>query len=184
MANTDAPKGFVPLRHLGGGLVRANGNYKVASAYATAFGRGDAVKMHSDGTIIRAAATEVLLGICAGFQFTNSLGEPKWSDFWPAAQVATDIVAYVYDDPWIVFGVQVNGGTLDQGAVGACADIVVGTYDQTIKQSQSELNASVGSGTAQCKILGLEPLPGNAWGANAKVEVLINEHFLKQEAGI
>lgn len=184
MANTDAPKGFVPLRHLGGGLTRANGNYKIASAYGTIIGRGDAVKMHSDGTIIRAAAGDVLLGIFAGCQYTNSLGSPVWSDYWPASTTATDIIAYVYDDPWIVFGVQVNGGTLDQQAVGACADIVVANFDTTIKTSQSELSPTVGSSTAQCKILGLEALPGNAWGANAKVEVLINEHFLKQEAGI
>lgn len=182
MANVNAPKGFVPLRHLLGGVIRAN-THTIASAYGTRVGRGDPVKMHSDGTIVRAAAGEVLLGICKGFKYVDSLGNQVFTDVWVAGTVATEIEAYVYDDPFIVFAVQVDG-TLSAGDIGACADIVVANYDLTTKTSQCELSASVGSGTAQCKIIGLGKEPNNAWGANVDVEVLLNEHFFKQEAGI
>lgn len=184
MANRDAPKGFVPIRHQFGGLVRANGNYTIASGYNTRIGRGDPVKMHSDGTVIRAAAGDVLLGVFKGVQYTDANGHPQWSDYWPASTTATDIVAYVYDDPWIVFGVQVQDGTLTAGDVGACADIVVANFNTTTKTSQVELSNSVGSSTAQCKIIGKEADQLNAWGANVDVEVLINEHFYKDTAGI
>ena len=40
------------------------------------------------------------------------------------------------------------------------------------------------NGTATCKILGLWEGPENALGANAVMEVLINEHLLKDSAGI
>jgi hypothetical protein len=37
---------------------------------------------------------------------------------------------------------------------------------------------------ATCKILALHDAPDNAFGANAIMEVLINEHLLKDSAGI
>jgi hypothetical protein len=40
------------------------------------------------------------------------------------------------------------------------------------------------SGTASCKIIGLYESPDNAFGTNAIMEVLINEHLLKDSAGI
>ena len=51
-------------------------------------------------------------------------------------------------------------------------------------QSGFQLNSSMGTGTATCKIIGLYESPANAFGANAVVEVLINEHILKDTAGI
>ena len=40
------------------------------------------------------------------------------------------------------------------------------------------------AGTAQTKIVALYDAPENSFGANAVMEVLINEHVLKQTAGI
>jgi len=40
------------------------------------------------------------------------------------------------------------------------------------------------AGTATAKILSLYETPDNAFGANAIMEVLINEHLLKDNAGI
>ena len=40
------------------------------------------------------------------------------------------------------------------------------------------------AGTASCKIVGLYDAPENAFGANAVMEVLLNEHILKDGAGI
>lgn len=184
MANRDAPSGFVPLRDFLGGVVRANGGYTIASGYGTRIGRGDPVKMHSDGTLVRTAAGEVSCGVFEGCSYVDANGNQQFSPVWIASTVATNIEAQVYDSPYTVFGVQVDGGTLDQQAVGACADIVVEDFDLVTKTSQVQLSGTVGSSTAQCKILKKEPIPGNDWGANVRVEVLINEHFYKQEAGI
>ena len=40
------------------------------------------------------------------------------------------------------------------------------------------------AGTAQTKILAIYDSPENSFAANAVMEVLINEHLLKQTAGI
>ena len=40
------------------------------------------------------------------------------------------------------------------------------------------------AGTATCKIMALYDAPDNAFGANAVMEVLINEHLYKDSAGI
>ena len=40
------------------------------------------------------------------------------------------------------------------------------------------------NGTATCKIIGVWDGPENALGANAVMEVLINEHLFKDSAGI
>jgi hypothetical protein len=40
------------------------------------------------------------------------------------------------------------------------------------------------AGTASAKIMALHDTPDNAFGANAIMEVLINEHLLKDSAGI
>jgi hypothetical protein len=42
----------------------------------------------------------------------------------------------------------------------------------------------MGTGTASAKIIALYDSPDNAFGANAVVEVLVNEHILKATAGI
>ena len=40
------------------------------------------------------------------------------------------------------------------------------------------------NGTATVKILALHDSPSNAFGTNAVLEVVINEHLLKDSAGI
>ena len=40
------------------------------------------------------------------------------------------------------------------------------------------------NGAATCKIMALWDAPENAFGANAVLEVLINEHLYKDSAGI
>ena len=51
-------------------------------------------------------------------------------------------------------------------------------------QSGFEISDTMAAGTATCKILGLWESPDNAFGTNAVMEVLINEHILKDSAGI
>ena len=106
-----------------------------------------------------------------------------YSQYFPSGTTATDIVAYVYDDPYIVYKVQSDGSPA-QTNIGNCADVVAGAGSTVTGQSGFELNSSMGTGTATCKIIGLFDAPENAFGANAVVEVLINEHILKATAGI
>ena len=183
MANADAAFGFVPVRHMSGYAPRAN-KYTITSGLAENIFNGDAVIMAADGTIQPAAATETnILGVFGGCSYTASDGSYVYSEYWPTGTTATDIIAYVYDDPYIVFKVQ-SAGSPAQTNIGNCADIVAGAGSTTTGQSGFEISGTMAAGTAQCKILAIYDSPENSFGTNAVMEVLINEHLLKQTAGI
>ena len=67
MANTDAPQGFIPLRHLTGGVIRPQ-EYPIANSYAANLASGDLVSMTTDGTVIRGTAGGTALGVFYGAQ--------------------------------------------------------------------------------------------------------------------
>ena len=183
MANVNSPFGFVPTRHLSGFAPRAN-KYTIGTGYATTIFNGDMVVLAADGEIEQAAATNTNnLGVFAGVSYTASDGEYVYSKYWPSGTVATDIVAYVYDDPYIVYRIQ-SAGTPAQTDVGACADVVASAGSTTTGQSGFNLNGTMSNGTATCKIIGLWEDPSNSFAQYAQLEVLINEHILKQTAGI
>ena len=183
MANVDAAFGFVPVRHMSGYAPRAN-KYTITSGLAENIFSGDAVILAADGTLQPAGATEVnVIGVFAGVSYTASDGSYVYSEYWPSGTTATDIVAYVYDDPYTVFKVQ-SAGSPAQTNIGNCADIVAGTGSTLTGQSGFEISGTMAAGTAQCKIIALYGAPENAFGANAVMEVLINEHVLKATAGI
>jgi len=184
MANVDAAFGFVPIRHLSGnGYSRAN-KYTITSGLAENIFTGDLVIITADGVITPHTATEVNnIGVFAGVSYTASDGSYVYSQYFPTGTTASSIIAYVYDDPYTVFKVQ-SAGTPAQTNIGNCADVVAGTGSTITGQSGFELSGTMSNGTATCKILGLYEGPENAFGTNAIMEVLINEHLLKDSAGI
>ena len=184
MANVDAAFGFVPIRYLSGnGYSRAN-KYTITSGLAENIFTGDLVIITADGVITPHSASEVNnIGVFAGVSYTASDGSYVYSQYWPSGTTATNIAAYVYDDPYTVFKVQ-SAGTPAQTDIGSCAEVVAGAGSTTTGQSGFEINGTMGAGTASCKILGLYESPDNAFGTNAIMEVLINEHLLKDSAGI
>jgi len=184
MANVDAAFGFVPIRHLSGnGYSRAN-KYTITSGLAENIFTGDLVIITADGVLTPHSASEVNnIGVFAGVSYTASDGSYVYSQYWPSGTTATNIAAYVYDDPYTVFKVQ-SAGTPAQTNIGNCAEVVAGAGSTTTGQSGFEINGTMAAGTASCKILGLYESPDNAFGTNAIMEVLINEHLLKDSAGI
>jgi hypothetical protein len=184
MANVDAAFGLTPVRHLSGnGYSRAN-KYTITSGLAENIFTGDLVIITADGVITPHSATEVNnIGVFAGVSYTASDGSYVYSQYFPTGTTATNIIAYVYDDPYTVFKVQ-SAGSPAQTNIGNCADVVAGTGSTTTGQSGFEMNGTMSNGTATLKILGLYEAPDNAFGTNAVMEVLINEHLLKDSAGI
>ena len=183
MANVDAAFGFVPVRHMSGNAPRTN-KYTITSGLAENIFSGDMVILTADGVLTPAGATETnQIGVFGGVSYTASDGSYVYSEYWPSGTVATDIIAYVYDDPYTVFKVQ-SAGTSAQTNIGNCADIVAGAGSTTTGRSGFEISGTMAAGTAQCKILALHETPDNAFGANAIMEVLVNEHVLKDTAGI
>lgn len=179
MANTDAATGLRPVRHLTGGSIRPS-EYSIASAYASNIFTGDVVESTGTGTNIQVAAggNADNLGVFAGCRYVNSSGEQVFSPYWPASTTATDIVAYVYDDPNIVFEGQAD--TIAEADVGLLTDWDDGAGSTTTGLSGRELAVSSGATTNQAlRILRLVPRPDNAYGTYAKVEVVFIEHVMK-----
>lgn len=182
MANADTPNGFVPFRHLLGGCITINrmGTYAIASALAESICSGDLIKRATTSNNISkgAASDTAFLGVFAGVEYTDVSGNRVFKNQWLTGTVATEVVAHVYDDPYISFSVQHDG----TGAVtdyGAMADVLATTGNTATGISKMELDTSnIGTGI-NLKILGTIADPSNAVGANQRVEVLVNEHELR-----
>ncbi len=179
MSNVNSPFGLRAVRHMTGGCVRTN-EYSIASAYNTSIKKGDIVQMTGTGKniAISAAGNADNIGVFQGCHYVDSTGSQQWSNQWPANQVATEIVANIYDDPNIVYEVQCD--TLAEGDIGALVDINVGTGSTVT--GISGLYADVGAGTDTAndnlRLLELKKSPDNAYGAYAKAFVCFAEHVL------
>lgn len=181
MANADNAIGFVPIKHKTGGEIRLT-EYSIASGYNAALGKGDPVELTGTGTNIQKAAAqnEDNIGVFAGVRYTDTLGNPIFTEYWTAATAtkgSVAAVALVWDDPNIVFRIQCD--TLAQADVGALADWDAGAPSATTRLSGCELVASVTGTTGKSiRILGLSDIQDNAVGAYAKADVMFAEHAL------
>lgn len=185
MANTDAPNGFTPVRHLSGGTIRM-GEYPIATDSATAIFSGDTVELLATGYIdVGDDDSTSFLGVFAGCEYTDEAGNIVFSKHWPAAQATlgdADAKAFVYDDPNIVFAAQCSG-TPASTLVGALVDLDntdAGSTSNGRSRQQVDEDASADD---FFRVLGLVDKPGNAWGEFAEIEVLIHKHALGSAAG-
>jgi len=186
MANKDAAFGLRPIGKVGQNRdAQGLSEYSIAAS-ATAIYQNDPVEMLDTGTIGVAAAGDVLLGSLNGVFYTDaSTSKPTWANHLNGSNTATDIVGFVSDDPYERFEVQ-SAGTVAQTNIGNCADIVYAAGDSANYVSKVEISGTMAATAAQLKIIGVSKDPDNdeLGAANANVVVTINEHFMKQTAGI
>jgi len=184
MANVDKPNGFKPVRSLTGGTIRTN-EYPIASATAAGIYSGDTVELLATGYIDAATASSTtILGVFAGCKYTDSSGNVVYNKYWPAGTVTLgsgDATAIVYDDPATVFEAQ-HDGTGAFANNGALLDLTATTGSTSTGNSLQEIDSDASTIDAFRQIR-LVPRTGNAWGTNARVEVVIHKHALAQAAG-
>ena len=184
MANKDAPFGFRPAKMLGGAPFN-NGqtSYGIASGYNTNIFTGDAVELHTDGTVtVGAAGATNLIGVFNGCFYTDSTGKPTYSKYWPADTVASDAVAFVIDDPNVVFEAQedsTNIGASWPANRGSNADLV-STHAGSAKTGRSGMeldSSSITAATAQFRIVDVvsDEYNSETSSANGNYLVRINE---------
>lgn len=181
MANVIKAYGLKPARHLTGGEVRYGQGYRIASAYNKDIYHGDPVIAAADGTIGQAAATDMaVIGVFAGCKFVDHRGEIRYEKFWPANQVATNIEAYVYDDPNIIYHVVSDATGVVEADVHALANLEIVAGDPTIGISKTNLDASAGLAATgkQLRILGVIKNGYNEPGPYAEVEVVFASHAM------
>jgi len=186
MANKDAAFGLRPIGKVGQNRdAQGLSEYSIAAS-SDAIYQNDPVIMAATGEIEVGAAAEVLLGSLNGVFYTDaSTSKPTWANHLNASNTATDIVGFVSDDPYERFEIQ-SAGTVAQTNIGNCADIVYAAGSAPNYVSGVEISGTMASTAAQLKIIGVSKDPENdeLGAANANVVVTINEHFMKQTAGI
>ena len=189
MANQDAAFGLRPIGKVGQNKDNQGLSEYSIAASATAIFQGDPVEMLGTGTIGVAAAGDVLLGPLNGVFFTDaSTSKPTFANHLEASNTATDIVGFVSDDPYERFEVQSNNtGASAQTDIGNVANIEYTAGSSPSFISKVELdNGDLATSDGQLKVIGVSKDPENndLTSANVNFVVTINEHFLKQEAGI
>ena len=188
---TNAPNGLIPVKKLDGSAwTGATNPYQIANTYGTALFRGDPVTRLADGTIGVGVAGSAILGVFWGVKYTDSTGVVKFMNYWPGnpgVLTGSTVEALVIDDPDTVFSVQETSGTGTAGTPLALADrglninfLYTAGSTATGQSAVSINNASeADTSTLNCKIIDLDPTPGNAVGNYANWLVTINNHLYR-----
>jgi hypothetical protein len=191
MANQVEKFGLRPYRKLDGTpLVGAQNRYTIASNYATAIFQGDLVIPVTGGNIERYPGTTstAVVGVFNGVFYTDpTTQKPTFKNYYPGSVAASDITAFVVDDPDAVF-------LVDADATFARADLFQ-NYSLTAVSgntktgnSLQQLDVSV-SGTettyvVQAIDISQDPDNSDTSSANANILVRINNHFYRSGTGI
>jgi len=161
------------------------GEYSISSGDTTKIFFQDAVSATAAGTIHQAAASEAfLLGSLNGVFYTDpTTSKPTFANHYEGSIAASDIKAFVADDPYERFEIQSNKATAHaQSDVFNNYNIEVTAGNAANNVSKSELNHSTSTtGTAQIKVTGIsnDIDNNNLTHASGHVNfvVMINEHL-------
>ena len=191
MANVSEKFGLRPYRKLDGTpLVGAQNRYTIASGYATAIYQGVLVEPLTSGNIQKHGAntSDAVVGVFNGCFYTDpTTQKPTFSNHYPGGIAASDITAFVVDDPDAVF-------LIDADEAFTRADLfrnysVTNTTGVTATGiSKAQLDVSV-SGTAQTFVIQAidicqDPDNSDTGSANANILVRINNHFYRSGTGL
>ena len=180
MASSATPHGAVPV----GSLVSCAYNakvthYKIKSAYGTSIFYGDFVKFGDDNpntTIQKDTGTSSAtpVGIFLGCAYTDPTTKQFTpSQYFPASTAASDIVAYVASDPFIIMQMQCDGAA-DQDDLGKNVGIVQTAGSTDIGRSKNAVDISTVNTTATLplKIIDFIDGPDSAVG-DSYTDVLV-----------
>ncbi len=185
MANKDAAFGLRPVKMIGGApWTGGQSRYRIAANYGTSIFQGDMVMQVTGGTVeIHAdGGTVPIVGVFNGCQYTDpTTGEQIFSNYYPASTNASDIIAFIVDDPMVVFEVQADAAFPIADLFGNF-DIVYTTAGSTVTGiSGAELKvADGGTGTTlSVKAIDISEDPENSdvSSANTNVLVTIQNHI-------
>jgi len=193
MANQDASFGMKPVRMMGGSPYSGGqSRYRIAANYGTSIFQGDmvmqvtggGVEIHADG------GTVPIVGVFNGCKYTDpTSGEQVFSNYYPASTNASDIIAFIVDDPNVVFEVQADD-TFPVADLFGNFDIVYTNSGSTLSGiSGAELDVTTGATTAGLPIKAIDisedPNNSDTGAANTNVLVVIqNSVFGVKGAGL
>ena len=184
MANKDAAFGMRPIKMIGGAPYSGGqSRYRIASSYGTSIFQGDmvaqvtggGVEVHADG------GTVPIVGVFNGCRYTDpTTGEQVFKNYYPASTAASDIFAYVIDDPDVVFEVQANAAFPVADLLGNFDIVYTSAGSTKTGISGAELNVTDGGTgtTLAIKAIDISEDPENSdvSSANTNVYVVIQNH--------
>jgi hypothetical protein len=179
----DAPYGLIPINLIGGQVFAgATRQIPIASAYGTAIFFGDVVKLVTGGTLEKDTGTTTAtpVGIFLGCSYTDPTFGKVFRQYYPASTVASDIQAYVCDDPDQLFKVAVVSGTtvigdLARTDVGANTSLVQNAGNTATGNSKvAILDTTAVTATLPIRIVDLVPETVNASGGYTEAIVKWN----------
>lgn len=183
-----APYGLRPINLIGGQVFAGSTRLMaIASGEGTSIYYGDVVKL-SGGYITRdpADSTMTPVGVFLGCTYTNpSTNQKINAQYFPGGTAASDIQAYVSDDPDTLFKVAVVSsaanttpitiGGVTQVAVGLNAALVDNTGSTVTGDSKVAISATTATtNTLPVRIVAVVPETANANGSYTEVIVKWN----------
>ena len=184
--------GFRPIKMVGQAYNNAGlSEYSVAASSAL-ISHACLVQLTADGVVLASGNTTTNnLGTLNGVFYTDATSnKPTFSNFSPATNTATDIVAFINDDPMQMYEVMSADTAFNQNEVGHCADQVLEAGATPLFVSKSKISATTANTQAQLFIMGVsrDPDHSDTTEEGFALRVQIREHILigndTQRAGI
>jgi len=164
-----SPNGFVPVQRRDGmPYAGATREYPIANAYNTQLRQGDLVRVTTAGALAKAADTDTIptttggfMGVFMGCSYTDAALGKTYRTYWTASTAATDAMAFIADDPKLVFrAVYVSSGvTVSAQTRAATIGKNVGVIQNTTKTKTSDIAISGVATTATLpfRVLDVDP---------------------------
>ncbi len=145
-------------------------SYPIITTFGTQISKGDFVNLAVTGTIAKETGTTTmnagLIGIFMGCSYTDpTSGQYVNSNFWPASNAATDAIAHVADDPYVIFRMQADG-VMTQATLQSNVGINVTAGNTIFGLSRNTIDASdaAATNTLPIRIVGFVDGPDSVVG--------------------
>ena len=192
MANQQGNFGFRPVLMLGSAYQgQGQQQMTIASNETNSIFMGDPVVLNASGSISRgSSAGAELVGVFNGCFYTDPTSQkPTFSNHYPGAIVADDIVANVISDPDVVFEVKCDDTNAGRAQVGSTANIATyaaGSTKSGISGVSIDGSTFATSNASNFAVYDLSTDPDNSdyTVANANILVRINKHQYRDTTGI
>lgn len=192
MATSAAPYGLKLVKSLGNRNTSGSTNqYRIESGETDVIYFGQPVQ-YSSGYIVNCSAGNLgttstpdeYVGVFVGCEYTDpTSGHKVWRQYYPGSVTASDIKAYVLDDPTSIFMVQANSASFDALAnIGACYALSSVTAGSAVTGNSTialDTDGTPAAGvTEPFKIVDIATLPDNTNASGyVDVFVMINAGF-------
>jgi hypothetical protein len=183
----NGPYGLIPINLIGGQVFAgATRQIPIASNYGVGIFFGDVVKLSSNGILVKETGTNTAtpVGVFLGCSYTDPTYGKVFRQNYPASTVASDIMAYVQDDPDALFKAAFVSsgttiGTVQRTAVGNNTELVQNSGNTTNGNSAVGIsNSTATTASLPIRIIDLVPETSYVSGGN----VVFQEAIVKWNA--